>query len=282
MTDRLDRLTETHKRNPSSKPNTRPFNPEKHTLPQSRESCEEDRKDDHQTLIKNKAKLTEEAAKRGHSKALYQITSDIVGKKRTVNGPARDKSGVLVTEPGAVNELRASHFERLLNRPPPDEPPNIPATPCLSLNISMEPPSATEIQTAAKRLKNGKSQGENHMSVEMIKVSVAVPIKFWTAFFATIWDKEKLPDDWKHGIIIRLLKKGDASVPGSWRGISLISVPGKLLHHVNLKKIQNELENHLRDEQYVFCSNCYCPDRKFVLLVLTEDSTTVISPREFF
>ena len=77
-------------------------------------------KNNHRTLIENKAKFTEEAAKRGDSRVLYKITSEIFGKKRTVNGPVWDSSSVLVTEPAAVNELWVSHFEILLNGPPPE------------------------------------------------------------------------------------------------------------------------------------------------------------------
>ena len=116
----------------------------------------------------------------------------MVEKMRIVNDQVKDPSGVLVTKSAAVNELWASHSERLLSRPPPNEPPNISATLSFSLRISVEPPSATEIQAAAKILKNGKSSGEDHTSAEMIKVSIAALIKFWTAFFATIWEKVKL------------------------------------------------------------------------------------------
>ena len=118
-----------------------------------------------------------------------QITSDIVGKRRTMNGPLQDLSGVLVTELAAVNELWPSHFKRLHNSPLPDEPSDINATLFFSLNISVESPSAVEIQAAANWLQNSKSPGEDCISVEMIKASAAALITFWTAFFATIWEK---------------------------------------------------------------------------------------------
>ena len=60
-----------------------------------------------------------------------------------------------------------------------------------------------------------KSPAEDRISAEMIKVSVAALITFWTAFFATIWEKKKVPVDWKRSILMRLFKKGDATVPGN-------------------------------------------------------------------
>ena len=42
-----------------------------------------------------------------------------------------------------------------------------------------------------------------------------------------VWNEEKVPDSWKRGIIIKLPKKGDLNVCENWRGINLLSVPGK-------------------------------------------------------
>ena len=52
----------------------------------------------------------------------------------------------------------------------------------------------------------------------------------------------------------------------------MISVPGKLLCYFILKRIQNELEKHHRDEQYGFRLNRSCADLIFNLRVLTEES----------
>jgi len=40
--------------------------------------------------------------------------------------------------------------------------------------------------------------------------------------------KQNIPSDWKIGIIIPLPKKGDLTDCINWRGITLLSVPGKV------------------------------------------------------
>jgi len=65
-------------------------------------------------------------------------------------------------------------------------------------------------------LRNGRWQGEDCITADMIKVSVAALITFWAIFFATVWEKEKVPVDWKHSILIRLFRKGDTTDPGNW------------------------------------------------------------------
>lgn len=42
------------------------------------------------------------------------------------------------------------------------------------------------------------------------------------------WKDQKLPKEWKEGIIIKLPKKGDLADCNNWRGITLLSVTGKV------------------------------------------------------
>ena len=228
---------------------------------------------DQRNLLERKAAQAEEAAERGDSRAVYKITNEIIGKKSSIqHGPVTDPSGILITQQSDVNEVWASHFEKLLNRPPPEDPPEIPATTLFSLDISTDPPSSTEIIAAAKKLKNGKSPGEDRISAEMIKATVMTCIKFWTALFAVIWTTAKIPSDWKRSTLVRIFKKGDTSFPGNWRGICMLSIPSKLLTHILLQRISSQLDRHLRDEQHGFRPNRSCADLIFTLRLLTEES----------
>ena len=49
--------------------------------------------------------------------------------------------------------------------------------------------------------------------------------------FNEIWNNETLPQEWRDGIIVKLPKKGDLGDCNNWRGITLLSSVGKLLHH---------------------------------------------------
>ena len=43
-----------------------------------------------------------------------------------------------------------------------------------------------------------------------------------------IWREETVPKQWREGLIVILFKKGDREDPGNYRGITLLSVVGKL------------------------------------------------------
>ena len=226
---------------------------------------------DKRILLEEKAAMAEEVAKRGDSRAVYKITNEIVGKSRNINGPVKDASCKTFTDPSEIAEVWALHFEKVLNRPHSLNPPDIPVTPCLNLQISTEEPSDVEISLAACKLKNGRAAGRDRISAEMIKTSLTVCMTVWLTLFASIWKSEKVPDDWTKSTLIKLFKKGDATKCDNWRGISLISTPGKLFAQIILRRIQTALDSHLRDEQHGFRPSRSCTDLIYVLRIMIEE-----------
>ena len=63
-----------------------------------------------------------------------------------------------------------------------------------------------------------------------------------------IWSDQKVPSDWTKGFIIKLFKKGDALVCDKSRGINIMSIPSKLMSIIILQRLQQKLDQHLRDE----------------------------------
>ena len=69
-------------------------------------------------------------------------------------------------------------------------------------------------------------------------------------FNASIWFGE-IPDEWKVARITPIPKGGNASDPGNYRPISLLSILSKLLE----KHVQNLLR-HVKDWVQLFCARC--------------------------
>ena len=44
-----------------------------------------------------------------------------------------------------------------------------------------------------------------------------------------VWTEEEIPNDWKKGLLVKLPKSGDLSKCDKWRGITLLSIPSKVL-----------------------------------------------------
>ena len=69
------------------------------------------------------------------------------------------------------------------------------------------------------------------------------------SWFYDIYQKgmriEVVPKEWREGLIVNLLKKGDKEEPGNYRGITLLSVVGKVF----CKILNNRLVEHLDRER---------------------------------
>ena len=47
--------------------------------------------------------------------------------------------------------------------------------------------------------------------------------------FSVIWREDLIPRQWREGLTVNLFKKGDKEDPGNYRGITLLSVVGKVV-----------------------------------------------------
>ena len=105
-------------------------------------------KADKRKYIDNLAEEAEDAARNENMKQLYDTTRKLSGKYSRPQRPVRDKEGNSIkTKDGQLHGW-AEHFEELLNRPPPVNPPDIqPAQ--TELPISCDIPSREEIRKAA-------------------------------------------------------------------------------------------------------------------------------------
>jgi sorting nexin-29 len=64
-----------------------------------------------------------------------------------------------------------------------------------------------------------------------------------------IWRDEKIPDDWKAGLIVPFFKKGDKMKCENYRGTTLLNVAYKILSSIILellKKYSEILEEYQR------------------------------------
>merc|ERR1712121_507428 len=79
------------------------------------------------------------------------------------------------------------------------------------------------------------------------------------------------PNDWKIGCIVPLYKgKGDPLECKNNRGISLLSVPGKLYGRILIDRVVENSEGQIGEEQSGFRKGRSCADQIFVLRQLSE------------
>ena len=90
--------------------------------------------------------------------------------------------------------------------------------------------------------------------------------------FRLMWTSEICPDEWKCGTIIKLPRKENLADCNNWRGITLLSVPGKVLGAIILERICESLEQHIREGQAGFRKGKSCADQIFILSNIFEQS----------
>ena len=67
----------------------------------------------------------EEAARKGDLKRLYQTTRLLSGRKPNLSKPIRNRDGIILAKLEEQLARWKEHFEEVLNRPLPNNPPNL-------------------------------------------------------------------------------------------------------------------------------------------------------------
>lgn len=228
-------------------------------------------KKDKQAYFEDIADKAEQAAYQGNLKELYESTRKLSGKYSRPERPIKDKQGQTISDSELQMERWAEHFEELLNRPAPINHPDIPEADT-DLQIDCEKPTKEEIMRAIKHIKNGKAAGPDGIPGEALKADPATTADILLPLFEKIWCDEKIPEEWKKGHIIKLPKKGDLGKCDNYRGITLLSIPGKIFNRILLERMRDALDDKLRDNQAGFRKRRSCTDQIATLRIIVEQS----------
>ena len=227
-------------------------------------------RDDKRKHVEQLADDAETACSKGDIEPLYNITRQLSGKTSNSDTPVKDKNGNIITKPEDQLKRWREHFQEVLNRPPPTDSPSLEIG--QPLNIRTGNITRAEVTTAIKHLKSGKASGVDNIPPEAMKALDAMSIDKLHQLLNRIWEEEQIPQDWSKGILVKLPKKGDKSVCGNWRGITLLSIPSKVLCHIILHRIKKEVDTILRDEQAGFRQERSCADQIATLRIIIEQT----------
>ena len=133
--------------------------------------------------------------------------------------------------------------------------------------------SMDEILKAMKSMKAGKSPGYDRVSVEMLRAGDGVVASQLYRLFNLCWACGRVPEDWCKAVIVPLYKgKGSQLDCKNYRGISLLSVAGKLYAKVLIERVMNATDEKLWDAQAGFRKGMGCTDQVFSLRCMVEKS----------
>ena len=210
------------------------------------------------------------------SKSFHRILKTVYGPKSNSTSPVFDSDGkTLLTDKSEVLDRWKRHFEDLLNRDSTVDDSVIDSVPQRAEveELSLEP-SIDEIRKAIGQLVSGKAPGNDGIPAEIFKFGGDDLIEKLHELFILIWETGRVPQDFKDASIIHLYKnKGPRKICDNHRGISLLSVVGKILARVILNRIITHIVPSVYQEsQCGFRSGKGTVDMIFALRQIQEKS----------
>ena len=114
------------------------------------------------------------------------------------------------------------------------------------------------------------------LSLEALKVDPEMLAEMLYGLFEKIW--EEIPSEWKEGLLIKFPKEGDLGLCSNYGGITLLSVPGKVLNRVILERLKGPVDLSLLDQQAGFRPGRSCINQITTLQIIVEQSIEWNSP----
>lgn len=225
------------------------------------------------------AKEAQEAAEQRNMRQLYKITKRLSGQRMNHNTTVKSAEGRLLTTTEEQLSRWKEHFSELLGSTNADinidveEPRET-----TELPINCELPTKAEILKAIKALKNNKAAGPDNVPADILKADPNTSADILHPLITRAWENNNIPDSWKQGLIVKLPKKGDATLCQNWRGIVLLNAIHKVLSLIIHSRLAVSIEPILRRNQAGFRPNHSCVDHINTLRIIIEQSIEFRTP----
>ena len=85
-------------------------------------------------------------------------------------------------------------------------------------------------------MNNNKAPGMDGITAEILKYGGEKIIDLLHVVILDVWETEA-PQDWRDAVLVSLYKKGSKSDCGNFRGISLLSIVGKVFSRIILNRL---------------------------------------------
>lgn len=151
--------------------------------------------------------------------------------------------------PEQRNELFHAHFRKLFETDEaPPEMDSLPPPTRTDICWQTGPFTDDEITEALRTVQNGKSVGIDGIPNEILKLPT---LRETVTRILHAMQEEMLPEQ-RTSALVPLPKKGDLSVLGNWRGISLMPHITKLFDKLLLHRVRKAVDDHLNPAQNGF------------------------------
>ena len=133
-----------------------------------------------------------------------------------------------------------------------------------------ECPTLEEVTKCIAALRTHATPGEDQIDARMLKAG-SVVCQWLHRVIVAVWESGKVPDDWKSAIIVALYKgKGPKDTAGNYRGISLLSIAGKVYATILARRLYKQTDEKLHEAQCGFRGGRGTVDAIFALRSLSQ------------
>ncbi|KAK3526376.1 hypothetical protein QTP70_025405 [Hemibagrus guttatus] len=135
-----------------------------------------------------------------------------------------------------------------------------------------------EVTEVVQQLLGGKALGVDEIRPEYLKSLDVVGLSWLTRPCNIAWRSGTVPLAWATGVVVLLFKKGDRRVCSNYRGITLLSLPGKVYSRVLERRVRPLVEPRIQEEQCGFRPSRGTLDQLYTLHRVLEGSWEFAQP----
>ena len=212
------------------------------------------------------------AADTGNIKGMYDGIKLALGPTQKKAAPLKSATGVIIQDRAQQMERWVEHYCELYGRENLVTEEALNAIECLPMISELDrEPTLEELSLALDSLASGKAPEKDGIPAEVLKCCRETLLPELHKILRLCWRQGEVPQDMRDSNIVTLYKnKGDRSDCNKYRGISLLSIVGKLFARVALKKLQVLAERVYPEPQCGFRANRSTIDMVFSITQLQE------------
>ena len=113
---------------------------------------------------------------------------------------------------------------------------------------------------------------EERIQAELLKSGGSAVIDWLTELLEEVWSTRQIPQEWKDATLVPLHKKKDKKICDNYRGVALLSVPGKVLALIILERLQTIIDPQLLEAQCGFRKECGTVDQIWIVRQVVESA----------
>ncbi len=208
------------------------------------------------------------------SKRFWQTVRYLRRGKQCPTNAVYSGGGRLLTSTGDVVGRWKEYFEDLLN---PAVTSSIEEAEAGGLEVASSITRA-EVTEVVKKLLGGKAPGVDEIRPEYLRSLDVVGLSWLTRLCNIAGWSGTVPLGWQIGVVVPLFKKGDRRVCSNYRGITLLSLPGKVHARVLERSIRLIVEPRIQEEQCGFRPGRGTLDQLYTLSRVLEGSWEFAQP----